>query len=127
MTDPNIAALVGMTLVKIDGATVGSERVEFHTADNVLTMRHRQDCCESVEVEEIHGEIADLIGSPILLAEVVESTDAPDGWKRDYSPESATWTFYKFATVKGHVTMRWLGESNGYYSESVDTSWRNQL
>ena len=64
--------------------------------------------------------MSDLVGSPILMAEEVTYVDEhPPEIGHRQTDESWTWTFYKFATVKGYVTIRWLGESNGYYSESV--------
>lgn len=68
-------------------------------------------------IEEIVGDLDDLVGSPILAAE--ESSNSEDDKPSDDS-ESWTWTFYRFRTAKGLVVIRWLGESNGYYGEGVD-------
>lgn len=83
-------------------------------------MHHDQDCCENVSIDDICGNLNDLIGSPITLAEEGTSGVNPADVKLDYQDNSFTWTFYRLATVKGYVTIRWYGESNGYYSEAVD-------
>lgn len=71
---------------------------------------------------DIAGDFQDLLGSPVLLAEeVISDNETPEGVKpQDQADDSFTWTFYKLSTIKGSVTIRWYGESNGYYSESVD-------
>ncbi len=111
--------LQGKILANISGG-VGEEEMTFVTAcGRVYRMFHDQDCCESVLIEDICGEPGDLIGSPLLMAECVSSEEAPPG-RNNSEWDSCTWTFYKLATNLGSVTIRWLGTSNGYYSESVD-------
>ena len=81
-------------------------------------LSHHDDCCETVIIKDIVGDLSDLIGVPILQAEEVISEDS--GMPCSEYDESYTWTFYKLATIKGYVTISWYGTSNGYYSESVD-------
>ena len=105
--------LEGKTLTKIEKVMAGAyiEELLFSTADEQFRMYHYQDCCESVYLEDIIGDLNDLIGKPILMAYEASG----DKVKND--PDS--WTFYHLATIKGSVTLRWVGSSNGYYSESV--------
>ncbi len=117
MSVNELAPMLGVTMLVVredddDGLT-------FHGEENDFRFYHDQDCCESVNIEDIAGDLLDLVGSPLLMAEEVSNEPEPGFADNEYIPESYTWTFYKFATVKGSVTVRWLGTSNGYYSESV--------
>lgn len=114
--------LIGKTLSKVavEQGGLDNDEIVFTCDDGVqYTMRHDQDCCEGVTIEDICGDIKDLVGSPILLAEeVTHIGEDPEGVPHP-GEMSFTWTFYKFATMKGYITIRWYGESNGYYSEDV--------
>lgn len=112
----NIEQLIGKTFDSVEQS--GDELVFRSNSGKSYKFYHIQDCCESVQIEDVCGNLADLVGVPILQAEENSSDESLDG--KPTSDESFTWTFYRFATIKGSVVVRWLGTSNGYYSESVD-------
>lgn len=115
-----IEDLRGTTLSAVQ--TNNNDEIIFTTTEGVTyALFHSQDCCESVYIEDVCGDLDDLVGTPILMAEEVSSIEGFDESKPldGYEPESYTWTFYKLATIRGSVTIRFYGTSNGYYSESV--------
>lgn len=116
MTDFN--ELLGKTLTDIE---IEDDTITFTTNEGERYRQlHSQDCCEDVYIEDFCGDKEDLIGSPILLAEEVTYDDeTPEGVKLPHVDDTYTWTFYKLSTIKGSVTIRWFGTSNGYYSQSV--------
>lgn len=110
--------LQGKTLLSVESAGHCS-MLTFLTDDGwKYVQQHHQDCCEQVTIESIDGDLDDLVGTPILMAEEITQKD-PDA--SEYGV--GNWTFYKLATVKGYVTIRWYGSSNGYYSTAVHDSW----
>lgn len=122
--DLPFSTLLGKTCTRIE---ILKECIEFDCSDGTkYKLFHDSDCCESVDIEDINGEIDNLLNTPILLAKESTSHDTPNDIKRDYVPESQTWTFYRLGTIKGYVDIRWFGESNGYYSESVSFKERTK-
>jgi hypothetical protein len=112
--------LLGRVLYRAESD--GDSLTLYLSDTNYVRFYHEQDCCESVYIEDICGDLDDLVGEPLLMAEEVSD----EAYERDNTPEyseSYTWTFYKFATRKGYVDVRWFGSSNGYYSESVSVEF----
>lgn len=109
----NFDILVGQTITEI---LQTHDTMTFKVSDGTqYQLYHEQDCCESVWIDDIIGDLNDLVGEQITLAEEVEEEGEPTEYE-----DHTTWTFYKLATQKGYVTIRWCGTSNGYYSESVN-------
>lgn len=113
------STLLGKTLVDIKLEKDAEEALFTTNEGEVYRLYHQQDCCEFVSIEDIIGDPINLLNSPLTMAEEVEAANDPVDFKPEFKPESYTWTFYKLATLKGYVTIRWYGQSNGYYSEGV--------
>ncbi|MGF3998932.1 DUF7448 domain-containing protein, partial [Staphylococcus aureus] len=62
--DVIMSSLVGHTIVAID--TDDAKRNIWFTLEGgeILRMFHDQDCCESVYIESIVGNLTDLLGTP---------------------------------------------------------------
>jgi len=115
----DISQMVGRAAKKINVLVdaQGSSELEFIFEDGMKVLFHHEyQCCESVFIESIVGRLCDLIGEPLVVAEEVSNEVNEDS---DLELESR-WTFYKFDTIRGGVTIRWVGESNGYYSTEVN-------
>lgn len=112
-----IKELIGKTITSITG--VENDDIIFVCSDNTkYRMHHFQDCCESVQVDKVIGDINDILNFPVIES-LEENPDRPSGIETEYE-ESFTWTDYTITTSKGTVVFQWLGCSNGYYGEDVE-------
>ena len=112
----NIPELLGHTMRNVyqDSENQGDLLVFERTDGTKITFYHYQSCCEGVWIDVVEGEFEDLVGSPILKAEVYTQ-----GYDPRRGDDIGQYTFYTFATIKGTVQVMWRGESNGYYSIDV--------
>ena len=108
--------LIGLVIDRIEGLEKQSDEVRIYTkCGRAFKFYHIENCCESVYLCDF--EVDEIIGAEIIAADELTNSES---MQPDTSTESWQWTFYRINTTNGELWMRWLGESNGYYSEDVD-------
>ena len=110
----DINTLVGQEIVKIE--VLNHTELIIHTTDDVYKMHHEQDCCEKVYLEDICGDLDDMLG---VVVNAYSSSNLVKDQTQSCDKEQQQWTFYHISTIKGTVTLRWYGASNGYYATEV--------
>jgi hypothetical protein len=107
--------LVGEVLDAVDIDREKDQILLTTRSGRQFLIHHEQDCCETVEIVGQDGCFIRLVGKPIVEArEIAIDTTKDDS----YGTETTTTLIFR---VDGEtVISRWVGDSNGYYSESVD-------
>ncbi len=107
--------LTGEVLTHVDVDDSKNQILLTTESGKTYLLYHPQDCCESVKIEDVDGEWHTLLGKAIEQATWEEDSenDPPE-----YA-ESWTRTTLTFRVSDATVICRWIGESNGYYSEVV--------
>tara|TARA_R110000868_G_scaffold215878_1_gene466021 strand:+ start:306 stop:644 length:339 start_codon:yes stop_codon:yes gene_type:complete len=74
--------LIGQTMASVEN--LGDSELLFTTTDGKrFRLHHSQVCCESVSIESVVGDLADLVGEPkrewVTYSPVTVTYDTPDG------------------------------------------------
>jgi hypothetical protein len=80
-----------------------------------FAIMHMQDCCEDVYIEDVTGNLDHLLNYPLIMCESCNNNRNPKTYH-----DTATWTVIKLATIKGYVTIRFCGDSDGCYCEDAN-------
>ncbi len=111
--------LVGQTISSIS-APIGDAHIRITTEQGGVEADHVQDCCESVDLIRVDGDLDVLIGSKVELAEDDSGCNPPDWAEKEPSwAESVTWTKLTLKTSAGEAVFWVRGASNGYYCETL--------
>ena len=110
-----LADTKGWVIESVSGLFKESERVTIKCDLGTIVLSHWHDCCEVVFVEDFDGDSKSLAGCKIM--DFREDTS-----ELEHAYGISGHTFYNLITDKHDAMIRWYGESNGFYSISVDVS-----
>ena len=111
--------LIGQTITEIS-APIGDAFIQIRTTQGGIRALHQTDCCESIDLMRVDGDVDTLIGGVVTVAEDDTGCVPPDWAGKDYEGESVTWTKLTLGTSTASVHFWVRGASNGFYSETLE-------
>ena len=125
LTGKTIVSITDTCANKNNNTLINANLIEFKCLDgSIYRLGHKSICCDDHYIENICGDLSDILNTPILLAEEVYSKDRPE----DNEYFFMQWCFYKLSTIKGSITIRWMEtyqrpcDNNYCYSSEVHFS-----
>lgn len=106
--------LKGLMITKVEAE--GSDASIFFENGQELQLNLEGDCCSHSYFQD-PSQFNELVDSVVISIEERSgaSSDEVEALG-DGDPECVQWYFLVFVTDKGHVTIDWRNDSNGYYS-----------
>lgn len=110
----NYEKMVGLTVIGVE--LFGDDDVRVHLDDGQTAVFGLEgDCCSHSYYTD-PAQFLELVGTKLQKVEERSSRDGSDNAEK--YPEDGgetSWHFLVFETNKGHVTIDWRNDSNGYY------------
>lgn len=115
----SLNTLVGERIAYIDVDEGNYEILITTVSGDTIMIYHDQKCCETVSIESTEGDWYALKGKVVVETVHEESqAEVPPGLGSNL--DSCTRSTLKLRVDDATVISRWIGVSNGFYSESVD-------
>lgn len=105
----SISSLIGKTFTSVHHE---DDSVIFENDIIFIRLAHIRQCCETVWLEDVNGDLSDLENAPILRAE-----------EKYGKSEDQSWYFYTLATKNGYVDLRFCAEYPTMYSTDATLDW----
>jgi hypothetical protein len=99
----DLASLTGSRI--LPGSRIASNFLYLELEEGTLELGHHRQCCESVELLDVCGDVADLAGA--VIGEIACREDTyRNAW-------------YEVATTKGDLTLRWGSTTSQTYGVNI--------
>lgn len=125
--DADLDNLKTKSIKKIIGLDEGSHEVVFIFDPGKVCLHNEWDCCETVVIDKIFGDVSDIINSPIIDVKISDKENylnilAPEDDNDNFFGPTIEYRYYTIVTEEGQLSFRFRASYKcGSFSMKIDS------